>query len=164
MQTITDSSKFSTKPNGDGYTILWAGQLVGKIDFNITLLRWEYSRYSKYPEVAAGDTPEECLRAAEQDYAAVHQAPLVTVVKVHHTSTMPTYKTCGYGITWKQVGPGRSTKVTVRDEQGVFDIWIPASFARRLRPGVVCEYKHDRISGDFLRWPKQPVKRAALAA
>ncbi|ESA38471.1 hypothetical protein N836_31515 [Leptolyngbya sp. Heron Island J] len=69
MQTIP---KFSTSPNGDSHTVFWGDQVIGKIDFNITTLKWEYSRYSQYPAITSGATAAECLKVAEQDHALVH--------------------------------------------------------------------------------------------
>lgn len=109
MQTIP---KFSTKPNGDSHTVLWGDEIVGKIDFNITTLKWEYSRYSQYPAVASGNTAEECLEAAETDHTAQYAEPLVEVIAIHHATTQPTYKAQGWG-TWKQHGPGNSTVLVI---------------------------------------------------
>lgn len=161
MQTIP---KFLTKPNGDSHTVLWDSEVVGKIDFNITTLKWEYSRYSQYPAITSGNTAEECLEAAETDHAAQYAEPLVTVVAIHHATTQPTYKAQGWG-TWKQHGSGNSTKVTVRDNDGEFDIWIPASFASQVSPGCHCIHRHDRVTHqDFLAWPKRPIRRSAFSA
>lgn len=161
MQTIP---KFSTKPNGDSCAVLWGDEVVGKIDFNITTLKWEYSRYSQYPAITAGDTAEDLIEFARADHADVHEEPTVTVVRVHHTSTKPAYIAYGWG-NWKQHGSGNSTQVTVSDGQGEFTIWIPASFARQLKPGCVCIHRHDEITHhDYLAWPKRPVRRSAIAA
>ena len=161
--TITD--KFEAQPNGDGHTILWNGQVIGKIDFNITSMRWEYSRYSQYPAVTQGNTSDECLQAAQADYAEVHKPkpvqPTVTVVG-RVSARRPLYKLAG--STWKTRGPGYGYLIRVKDAQGEFNVIVPESVAAQLRPGQTCELHHDRIEGPYLRLISRPILKRSVAA
>ena len=142
------------------YRLFVDGQNVGRIAFNITAMRWEFNAYAE--AVSAVGTLEQCQDAATDELIPKPE-PTVTVVAIHHATTQPTYKAQGWG-NWKQHGSGNSTKVTVRDQQGEFDIWIPATFASQVSPGCHCIHRHDRVTHqDFLSWPK-PVRRSVIAA
>ena len=153
MQTLTQKPLEFRQTHDTEYRIYRDNQNVGTIAFNIAAMRWEYNPYGE--SVKAVGTLEQCQSAAEVDLTP---EPTVTVVRVHPTSTKPAYRVLN--TTWKTAGPGNSTKVTVRDQKGKFDIWIPSSFARQLRPGCVCIHQHDSVTHeDYLAWPKAAVRR-----
>lgn len=158
MKTLTPV--FTTEPNGDAYTVLWDGETVGKIDFNITNMQWEYSRYSQYPEVVVKATPEECIEAARYDCANAKPEPVQAVVTHIAGDAAPAYLI--HGASWRTHGPGYEREVTVQVGEDVYEVMTPTGFARKLSPGKVVELAHDTVYGLFLRWPKKPVKKVVL--
>lgn len=163
MQTLTSTPLEFRQAHPTEYRLFVDGQNVGTIAFNIELMRWEYAPLGQ--AVRATGTLEQCQdRAIDELMPKPKPEPTVEVVKIHHATTQPTYKAEGWG-NWKQHGAGDSTKVTVKDAAGEFNIWIPATFARRLRSGSVCVHRHDPVTHqDFLAWPSRPVRRSAIAA
>ncbi|MEL7494356.1 MAG: hypothetical protein AAGJ95_10395 [Cyanobacteria bacterium J06554_11] len=169
MKNITD--KFQVKQSTDTQQhVTWDDQVIGMIQCSPELgQRWEYVRYSQYPAAFIG-TYEECCDQARKDYAAAHQPapnteelPSVTVVTVGEVN-QPTY--LAYRGTWKQYGPGFSRAVLVRYSNGKqAELWIPATVARTLRPGLTMLHYEDPVTHEnYLRWPKRPVRRQAVAA
>lgn len=157
MQTIP---KFSVKPNGDGYTVLWDGQVVGKIDINLTTGKWEYSRYSKYPEVVSADTADELIAIAQNDLVP----PFIPakVVSVAAEST-PAYLEGG---SWRSAGAGYVTKVVVQTDDELAEVYtvsVPSPFARKLRPGTRVELFQLNNTRLAIRWCPKPVRRSAAA-
>ena len=128
-------------------------------------MRWEYAPLGK--PVSAVGTLEQCQDAATDELMPKPE-PTVAVVKVHHSTTQPSYKAQyaqGYRASWKTVGAGDSTKVTVKDAAGEFDIWIPATFAAKVRVGSSYIHRHDSVTHqDYLAWSSRPVRRSAIAA
>ncbi|MFG6094329.1 hypothetical protein SPB21_03725 [Leptothoe sp. ISB3NOV94-8A] len=161
MQTIP---KFSTSPNGDNYTILWGSEVIGKIDFNITTLKWEYSRYSAYPAVVSGGTADECLKAAKQDYTLTHNPePLAKVI-----TKGPKSRPSGFYSDMRYISRNRVQRITIGGLDGSWtdDLWVPLSLANQLKVGsVVVPHRPDGPNGKlYLKWPKTPVRRSAVAA
>ena len=156
MQTIP---KYSVKPNGDSYTILWGSEVIGKIDFNITTLKWEYSRYSQYPKISAGDTTEECLSAAEADYEEWLNQSVVTHIS---SKSMPAY--LATNSSWRTAGDGYVTEVTVRTRDNeIYTIKTPSEFARQLSVGTTVQLFPTQ-TGVAIRWTRKPVRRQVAAA
>ena len=158
------------------------GNNVGRIAYNIEADRWEFNAYGQpiskvgnyeaccdavIDELMPKADPEDNKATLLQGKPIVQPEPTVTVVEVHHGSTKPTYLTQGYGVAHRHVGAGSSTMVTVRGLQGEFDIWIPASFARKVIVGHTYIHRHDEVDHtDYLAYTKKPVlkKRQLVTA
>lgn len=160
MQTLT-SPALKFRHDDTEVIIYLDGQNVGRIAYSFEFMRWEYNAYAQ---------PVSCVGSLEQcqdraiDELMPEPEPMVTVIKVHHATSKPTYKAQGWG-NWKQHGAGNSTQVTVKDDRGEFDLWIPATFAAKVRVGSSYIHRHDPVTHqDFLAWPSRPVRRSAIAA
>ncbi|MEM9805961.1 MAG: hypothetical protein AAF959_11820 [Cyanobacteria bacterium P01_D01_bin.56] len=163
MQTLTNSA-LEFRHDDTEVTIYRDGQNVGRIAYSFEFMRWEYAPMGK--AVRATGSLEQCCDAATDELMPKpNPEPVVEVVKVHQATSKPTYKAQGWG-NWKQHGAGNSTQVTVKGDHGEFDLWIPATFAAKVRVGSSYIHRHDSVTHqDFLAWPSRPVRRrSAISA
>ena len=159
MQTLTQSPTkgLEFRQTHDTQYVIYRGdRTLGHIAFNITAMRWEYAPYAQSVKVVG--TLEECKASAEADYEDYLNQSTVTYISGKST---PAY--LAVGSSWRMVGSGYVTEVTVRTRDNeTYTIKTPSEFARQLSVGTTVQLFPTQ-TGVAIRWTRKPVRRQAIA-
>ena len=159
MQTLTQNPLEFRQVHDTEYRLFINGQNVGRIAFNITAMRWEYSPYGQ--PVRAVGTLEYC-----QDVATDELTPKPALAKV--ITKGPKSRPSGYYSDCKYISRNRVQRIIIGglDDSWTDELWVPLSLANQLKVGsVVVPHRPDGPHGGlYLKWPQSPVRRSVVAA